>query len=730
MRLVFTQLLKAYKPTKQGFFGSCGNKFYKNTYMDPQDTTKRKNIEHILSNPVVFGESRSECLVCKTVFPSEKNSNNMETHMKGKRHLKNLQRLEALLKGRGHIIYMKPARLPIDELKKYFSQFGIVTECHVSKKHGEQTRIVFETEDSISKAFKNGNLHYVNGVRIKVFLEPRTPPTNPIKNTKSKLLTKNLLFNLQKQKDIFEEIRYLKNLLCFSPNDQKSISNFSEILSAIVTQTFPGSQLLSYGSSTLRSPLKNSDLDFTLLVENNWHPLSILRKIINYPPLRDISENRVVIPSKRYPLIKMWSRDLNMDIDVSLNNYLALRNNELIRSYLKLSDRICCREFSDLETMVFIIKLWRQQNMITGDPNIHINSYGWMLMIIYYLQRIKYFPSLQKPGSSEVRDGVRIDDQIDQCKIGAWDCNFIKNITIFKVPEEKLDLMQTIKNFFRFYSSEFDYSNHVVDIRHGGAQLVTRQSCIEELELHLNSETCDNSKIIKKFQNPFVIQDPFDLSHNIAKNLCRCCLEDVLSPMRKTLNRYESQNSEPENDAKVLRDSFFEILLPCESAVSKDRHSHQIGFKQTRRVTIESLIEQGFCSLFNLLFIKLSSSIKLRVNKTSSEPTPIIHAMLKERLFTKFDLEEFEEMIFEIITPDCSWLHRRAMKRHHEDEGKEAESTQCTEYQITFYYDILNHVLKVRFQPNQDTDIQTFNNLFSLIKKELKSAKSDILEVF
>ncbi|KII62099.1 hypothetical protein RF11_05530 [Thelohanellus kitauei] len=146
-------------------------------------------------------------------------------------------------------------------------------------------------------------------------------------------------------------------------------------------------------------------------------------------------------------------------------------------------------------------------------------------------------------------------------------------------------------------------------------------------------------------------------------------------------------------------------------------------------MTMESFVERGVCSLFSILFIKFTSTVKVRVGKTPSEPLEITDAILKEKLFTNFDLDEFEEMAFEIVTPGHPWMHGITSETRQTDEGAEVVSALYVEYQITFYYHILNKMLKIRFQPNLKTDQKAFNNLFSLIEKELKSVESNGLDV-
>ena len=67
-----------------------------------------------------------------------------------------------------------------------------------------------------------------------------------------------------------------------------------------------------------------------------------------------------------------------------------------------------------------------------------------------------------------------------------------------------------LHQFFKFYS-EFDYKKRVVSIKHGRDRLLTRPEAVQEIK------ECDGDFNPRYFESQMVVQDPFELSHNVSK---------------------------------------------------------------------------------------------------------------------------------------------------------------------------------------------------------------------
>ena len=77
-----------------------------------------------------------------------------------------------------------------------------------------------------------------------------------------------------------------------------------------------------------------------------------------------------------------------MDCDICINNLLAIRNTLLLRVYASCDPRV--------RQLVYIVKHWAKQRKINSPSEYTLSSYGYILLLINYLQRIRLLPVLQR----------------------------------------------------------------------------------------------------------------------------------------------------------------------------------------------------------------------------------------------------------------------------------------------------------------------------------------------
>ena len=90
---------------------------------------------------------------------------------------------------------------------------------------------------------------------------------------------------------------------------------------------------------------------------------------------------------------------LGVDVDVCVNNQLALENTRLLRRYADIDPRV--------RPLLFIIKRWAKQRGCNDPKNSTITSYAWVLLALHYLQsacRPPVVPDLADPGSATVAE--------------------------------------------------------------------------------------------------------------------------------------------------------------------------------------------------------------------------------------------------------------------------------------------------------------------------------------
>ena len=95
-------------------------------------------------------------------------------------------------------------------------------------------------------------------------------------------------------------------------------------------------------------------------------------------------------------LLKIKDRDLEIDIDVSVNKILDPYNSYLVQTYALLDERF--------HKLALILKYWNKQ--VFPDVSSRLNSYSIVLMLIAYLQHEKVLPNLQQIGGAQREDKV------------------------------------------------------------------------------------------------------------------------------------------------------------------------------------------------------------------------------------------------------------------------------------------------------------------------------------
>jgi DNA polymerase sigma len=196
---------------------------------------------------------------------------------------------------------------------------------------------------------------------------------------------------------------------------------------------------------------------------------------------------------------------------MGMNNFLAIRNSALIRAYMSIDARA--------RVLGYIIKYWSRNRKINDPYRGTLSSYCYILLLIHFLQTRKppVLPCLQTLN--------RKRDEVDM--VNGFDCWFAKNIqsTDF-APQNKSTIAELLTDFFKYFAHEFQYRQSVVSVRLGSIYPKTDAKWEESG---------------KKDFNHFLIEDPFQTSHNLG----RVCTKDALFTIRGEIMRgYKIMNGE------------------------------------------------------------------------------------------------------------------------------------------------------------------------------------------
>ncbi|NXX48663.1 TUT7 uridylyltransferase, partial [Tricholaema leucomelas] len=269
---------------------------------------------------------------------------------------------------------------------------------------------------------------------------------------------------------------------------RKSLENF-------IRQDFPGTKLDLFGSSKNGFGFKQSDLDICMTMDGleTAEGLDCIRIIEDLAKvLKKQSGLRNVLPitTAKVPIVKFFHVRSGLEVDISLYNTLALHNTKLLSSYAAIDPRV--------KYLCYTMKVFTKICDIGDASRGSLSSYAYTLMVLYFLQQRNppVIPVLQEIYKEPKKPEILVDgwnvyffDKIEELSVVWPDCG--KNTE--SVGQLWLGLL-------RFYTEEFDFKEHVI--------------CIRRKNLLTTFKKQWTSKYI-------VIEDPFDLNHNLGAGLSR-----------------------------------------------------------------------------------------------------------------------------------------------------------------------------------------------------------------
>ena len=289
----------------------------------------------------------------------------------------------------------------------------------------------------------------------------------------------------------------------------------------------------------------NSDLDLCLEVpqsatgfskeKNGVSAMAHLAEKFTEAGMTDVNTERL---TARIPIVKFNfhcnenGTRIVVECDLSLQNPLACLNTSLLNAYSQISPDICI--------LASIIKRWAKSRDI-NNPSMHtLSSYGYVLMLLYYLTSAEptgdgyvVDPNTNGCGANPVLANLQFVDPswVQNPHSGPYreilskplNCimqhptepNYKVNTYFCRSGVESLEqyyqakrssgpcLGVLLSSFFRYFAYEFDYKKYVVSLntKHGEAK-----------EKELKAEE-DGWSL---FKHGLAIEDPFELFYDVA----------------------------------------------------------------------------------------------------------------------------------------------------------------------------------------------------------------------
>ncbi|KAG8182580.1 hypothetical protein JTE90_021718 [Oedothorax gibbosus] len=321
---------------------------------------------------------------------------------------------------------------------------------------------------------------------------------------------------LRDETEVTEKIKQLSRLSSLTKQD---LNNRNAILRRVLKclqPYYPNCQVFMYGSSNNGFGTQGCDMDILFLptpdycrvggeedeekpptlsqVKNGEFPIIDLEKMGEKAQLLFISKifkkhfgHTIFIPA-RCPILNFMGvkgRQANICCDLTCRNKLVVCNTELLKFFGSLDSRVI--------PLVITLRWWAKSLRLIKEAA--LSSYAFTLMIIFFLQNSR--PSVLP----NVNDLMDLSES--STYVAGWPVSFRQDKGSIPETANQDTEEQLLEKFFEFYWN-FEFERYAVCVRTGKPLL------LEDLKTGSNVG----------FQITHIsIQDPFNLSHNVGKNL-------------------------------------------------------------------------------------------------------------------------------------------------------------------------------------------------------------------
>ncbi|NXQ30074.1 TUT7 uridylyltransferase, partial [Alaudala cheleensis] len=283
----------------------------------------------------------------------------------------------------------------------------------------------------------------------------------------------------------------------FAPNivEDQAREHIRQSLEIFIRQDFPGTKLDLFGSSKNGFGFKQSDLDICMTIDgletaeglDCIRVIEDLAKVLKKQPgLRNV----LPITTAKVPIVKFFHVRSGLEVDISLYNTLALHNTRLLSSYAAIDPRV--------KYLCYTMKVFTKICDIGDASRGSLSSYAYTLMVLYFLQQ-------RNPPVIPVLQEIYKEPKKPEILVDGWNVYFFDKIEELSVVwpdygKNTESAGQLWLGLLRFYTEEFDFKEHVICIR--------RKNVLTTFKKQWTSKY-------------IVIEDPFDLNHNLGAGLSR-----------------------------------------------------------------------------------------------------------------------------------------------------------------------------------------------------------------
>ncbi|XP_044301871.1 terminal uridylyltransferase 7 isoform X2 [Varanus komodoensis] len=283
----------------------------------------------------------------------------------------------------------------------------------------------------------------------------------------------------------------------FAPNiiEDQAREYIRQNLESFIRQEFAGTKLNLFGSSKNGFGFKQSDLDICMTIDGvetaeGLDCIGIIEELARVLKKHSGLRNILPITTAKVPIVKFFHVRSGLEVDISLYNTLALHNTRLLSCYAAIDPRV--------KYLCYTMKVFTKMCDIGDASRGSLSSYAYTLMVLYFLQQ-------RNPPVIPVLQEIYKEPKKPEILVDGWNVYFFDRTdelpTVWPdFGKNKESIGELWLGLLRFYTEEFDFKEHVI--------------CIRRKNLLTTFKKQWTSKYI-------VIEDPFDLNHNLGAGLSR-----------------------------------------------------------------------------------------------------------------------------------------------------------------------------------------------------------------
>ncbi|XP_069504190.1 poly(A) RNA polymerase, mitochondrial [Ambystoma mexicanum] len=424
-----------------------------------------------------------------------------------------------------------PPKINEKKLLKYLSQHGKINTHFFYESYGTHAVVEFSRLDSIESLCARTSIPYIKDdcvvpFKSRLFTLKSTTSLEQAFNQKpvecqkqSTIPINELIFKLSSAENIEDQLFSLVKEYQLTEENTRLRFLVSSLIKDVVTAYFPESTVKPFGSTVNSFGKLGCDLDLFLDLDDikkrsmgkSPGPFSLEFQMKRVPSGRAVTQNVLSVIGEcidnfgpgcvgvqkilnaRCPLVRFSHQPAGLQCDLTANNRIAMRSSELLYIYGSLDSRV--------RALVFSVRCWARVHGITSSiPGAWISNFSLTMLVLFFLQ--KRSPSVI-PTINQLKD---LGDPGDIHIIDNNDCTFVSNLTKIKTSENTETLGVLLMEFLEFYGN-FAFNKNMINLRMGKEQN-------------------------KPENSPLYIQNPFEPSLNVSKNVNQTQLERFVALAR------------------------------------------------------------------------------------------------------------------------------------------------------------------------------------------------------